>query len=71
MAKGSQMHRPKVETDRTLIRLDILAAGLTHRLVEAEDIRNRFTKAFDANLWPTRRSLSRVFADRETTDAQH
>jgi hypothetical protein len=44
---------------------------LKYRLVEAEDIRNRFTKAFDANLWPTRRSLSRVFADRETTDAQH
>jgi hypothetical protein len=65
------MYPPKVEPDPTLIRLDFLAAGLKHRLVEAEDIRNRFTKAFDANLWPTRRSLSRVFADRETTDAQH
>lgn len=65
------MHRSKVETDPTRIRLDILAAGLKYRLVEAGDIRNRFTKAFDANLWPTRRSLSRVFADRETTDAQH
>ena len=60
------MHRSKVETDPTF-RLDTLAAGLKYRLVEAEDIRGRFTKAFDANLWPTRRSLSRVFADRETT----
>jgi hypothetical protein len=65
------MHRPKVETDTTLIRLDTLAAGLNHRLVEAEDIRIRFRKALDANLWPTRRSLSRMFADHETTDAQH
>ena len=65
------MPRRRVETNPTLIRLDTLAAGLNHRLVEAEDIRIRFTKALDANLWPTRRSLSRMFADHETTDAQH
>lgn len=65
------MHRSRVEPDPTLIRLDTRPARLKDRPVEAEDIRNRFTKAFDANLWPTRRSLSRVFADRETTDAQH
>jgi hypothetical protein len=40
-------------------------------MVEAEDVRIRFTKALSANLWPTRRSLSRVFAEHETTDAQH
>jgi hypothetical protein len=39
--------------------------------VEAEDIRVRFTRALDGTLWPTRRSLSRMFADHETTDAQH
>ena len=27
--------------------------------------------SLDGNLWPTRRSLSRMFADHETTDAQH
>jgi hypothetical protein len=65
------MHRPTSETNPTLIRLQLLAAGLKERLVEAEDIRVRFRKALDANLWPDRRSLSRTFADHETTNAQH
>jgi hypothetical protein len=65
------MLRRHVNTKPPLVRRDTLAAGLKNRPVEAEDIRIRFTRALDGTLWPTRRSLSRMFADHETTDAQH
>ena len=38
--------------DDTLDRLHQLADRLTERLVDAECIRARFTKAHDANVWP-------------------
>ena len=49
--------------DDTLDRLHQLADRLTERLVDAERIRARFTKAHDANAWPDVRSTSRGCAD--------
>ena len=42
--------------DDILDRLHKLADGLIERLVDAERIRARFTKAHDANVWPDVRS---------------
>jgi len=64
------MRRPKAETNPARIRRQRLAAGLKDRVVEAEDIRVRFRKAFHATLWPHRASLSRQFADREINEPQ-
>ena len=65
------MRQSTTERHATRPRRQPPAAVLTERVVEAEVIRVRFSKAFGANLWPNRRSLSRTFADHETTDAQH
>ena len=45
--------------DDMLDRLHTLADRLTERLVDAERIRARFTKAHDANAWPDVRSASK------------
>jgi hypothetical protein len=47
----------------TLDRLHGMTVKLKDRLIEAEDIRVRFTKARDANRWPHLISMSRLFTD--------
>lgn len=59
------MPQPKVISDNTPARLNQLTARLQERLVEAEDIRIRFTKALDANAWPNVRCLSPLFAEND------
>jgi hypothetical protein len=44
----------------TLLRLHEVTITLEDRLKEAEDVRARFTKALDANVWPDVGSLSRL-----------
>ena len=58
------MHRTNAPTK-------VPASRPSNRRSEAEVIRVRVRRALDANLWPTRRSLARLFAEHETTDAQH
>ena len=58
------MHRTNAPTKAS-------APKPSNRRSEAEVIRVRVTRALDANLWPNRRSLARLFAEHETTDAQH
>lgn len=47
----------------TLDRLHEMTVTLKDRLIEAEDIRVRFTKARDANRWPHLVSMSRLFTN--------
>ena len=57
------MPQPYAVNDHTLARLRTLAAQLNERLGEAEDLRTRFTKAREANLWPDMRLASQLLAD--------
>jgi hypothetical protein len=48
-------------------RLNTLNIRLSERLAEAANIRARFTKAFDANVWPDLGSLSRLLPQPSTS----
>jgi hypothetical protein len=63
-------HQSKAASDQTANRLNALNAGLRARLVEAEEIRTRFTKARDANIWPDLGSVSWIFTDRDSRSHQ-
>jgi hypothetical protein len=56
------MPEPTPSGDNMTGRLYALNVSLSERLAEAADIRGRFTKALDANVWPDLGSLSRLLA---------
>ena len=59
------MSVPTHPDDNVTQRLNALKLQLSERLTEAADIRGRFTKALDANLWPDLGSLSRLLANND------
>jgi hypothetical protein len=59
------MDQPKATNDASLDRLYAVTAKLDDRLMEAADVRARFTKARDANVWPDLGSLSRLLTDND------
>jgi hypothetical protein len=50
-------------SDTPVTRLNDLAAQLQERMGEAEEIRIRFTKARDANVWPDMRLATQLLED--------
>ena len=54
-------------SDTTLDQIRVLTTRLTECLAEAQNIRARFTKARDANVWPVPRAGRR----RRRTDRDH
>ena len=62
------MSVPTHPGDNVAQRLNALKVQLSDRLTEAADIRGRFTKALDANVWPDLGSLSRLLANNDRRD---
>ena len=61
--KQPQMDHPRTVTDHTADRLNTLNTRLRECLLDAENVRARFTKAHDANVWPNLASAGRVPSD--------
>jgi hypothetical protein len=57
--KVSAMDERKTVEDVTADRLHALSARLKECLVDAENVRARFTKAHDTNAWPDLASVGR------------
>ena len=63
--EDTHVDQPKAMNDDTIHRLYEVTAKLEDRLMEAEDVRVRFTKALSANVWPDLGSLSRLLWDND------